>query len=431
MVNIAISKTLELRGNYDVVVAGGGTAGVFAAVAAAMGGAKTLLVEKNGILGGTITAGYVNYPGIFNFWGRQLITGPAWELMCELAAEGEATMPSSPCDIKHFSKQQIKIDVFCLAAALDRVCASHGVEIKLHTMVSFADENNYKTDGGILVGLTGKEGLYAVIAKKIIDATGDANVTGMMGYKRVRNDVLQPATYENRLEGYRIEDIREEDVNSAFAPALENGELDPRIFSWKSPYSMLKAARANIHIPCNNAETSDEKTAMELAGRRILHKMLQIYRTVPGCSGIRVKVFAYECGIRETYRIVGEKTMTIDNYMSGYVYDDAVSYCFYPVDVHRLDGIYNLYHEKGIVPTIPYGALIPRGAHHLLIAGRTVSSDTETNSAVRVQAPCMSMGQVAGTAAAIAAKHSLSVQQINFCELTRELQKIGATVPEK
>lgn len=427
MEDININRTLEMRGEYDVVVAGGGTAGVFAAVAAAIGGAKTLLVEKNAMLGGTITSGYVNYPGIFNFWDKQIITGPAWDLMKELADRGAAVMPASPCNIKYHYKQQIRVDVFSIAAALDRICISRGVKIKLHTMISFADE----TIDGITLGLTGKEGLYAVRAKKVIDATGDANVAGMMGYKRVRSEVLQPATYENRLEGYHIEDIKEDDVRTAFAPVIESGELDRQIFSWKSPWAMLKAARLNIHMPSSGAATSDERTAMELEGRRIISRMLEIYRTVPGCQGIRVKVFASECGIRETFRIAGEETMTLDKYMSGYVYDDAVSYCFYPVDVHRLDGIFNLYHEPGVVPTIPYGALIPMGSRHLLVAGRTVSSDTETNSAIRVQAPCMSMGQVAGTAAAIAAKHNIGVKQVDFAELMQALKAIGATVPEK
>lgn len=427
MHSIGINKTIENHGEYDVIVVGGGTAGVFAAVGAARGGARTLLVEKTAMLGGTITSGYVNYPGIFNFWGRQLIAGPAWELLRGLAEEGGAKMPDTPYNIKLFYKQQIRVDVFRLAAALDRVCLESGVELRLHTMVSFVDTE----DSGLLVGLTAKEGLYAIRAKKIIDATGDANITGMMGYERVRSELLQPATLENRLEGYRFEDIKEEDVKAAFAPILERGEIDPVVFGWKSPYAMLRASRANIHIPCPAADSSHAKTEMELAGRRILDKFLEVCRTIPGCGKIRVKIFAAECGIRETWRIVGEKTMTVDKYMSGHVWDDAVAYCFYPVDVHRADGVFNIYHEEDVVPTIPYGALIPRGSRHLLVAGRTVSSDTETNSAVRVQAPCMAMGQAAGAAAAIAAAHGIPVGEVDYAELTRALCDMGAIVPEK
>ena len=138
----------------------------------------------------------------------------------------------------------------------------------------------------------------------------------------------------------------------------------------------------NMHIPCPGTEDSGSKTAMELEGRRILYTILKLFRQIRGCGNIRVKVYAAECGIRESCRIVGEKTMTADKYLSGYVYDDAVSYCFYPIDLHKLDGggVYIVYLEKGVMPTIPYGALIPRGSRYLLVAGRTVSSDTETNT---------------------------------------------------
>ena len=424
-----IKKTVGIREEYDVLVAGGGTAGVFAAVAAARAGARTLLVEKNGLLGGTMTAGYVNFPGIFNFWDKQLITGPCWELMEELAAEGGAVLPDNDYTKKHF-RQQIRVDGFQLAATLDRVCVLNGVDILLHSMISFAEE---APGGGLIVGVTGKEGLYALRARAAVDATGDANLAGMLGYERVRSKVLQPATLENRLEGYRIEDVDKDEVERVFETAIEAGELEREVFSWKSPYEMLLARRVNMHIPCPGTEDSGSKTAMELEGRRILYTILKLFRQIRGCGNIRVKVYAAECGIRESCRIVGEKTMTADKYLSGYVYDDAVSYCFYPIDLHKLDGggVYIVYLEKGVMPTIPYGALIPRGSRYLLVAGRTVSSDTETNSAVRVQAACMSMGQVAGTAAALAAREKTCVGQVDYHRLIQALEALGATVPEK
>ncbi len=424
-----INRKVEIRGEYDVLVAGGGTAGVFAAVVAAKAGAKILLVEKNGLLGGTMTAGYVNFPGIFNFWDKQLITGPCWELMVELAAEGGAVLPDNDYTKKHF-RQQIRVNGFQVAAAFDRVCLSSGADILLHSMISFAEE---EPGGGVILGVTGKEGLYALRARAVVDATGDANVAEMLGYERVKSEVLQPATLENRLEGYRIEDVDRDEVERVFEAAIAAGVIEPEVFSWKSPYEMLKSGRVNMHIPCPGAEDSWSKTKMELEGRRILYTILKLFWQVKGCENVRVKVYAAECGIRETCRIVGEKTMTADKYLSGYVYDDAVSYCFYPIDLHKLDGggVHIVYLEKGVMPTIPYGALIPRGSRYLLVAGRTVSSDIETNSAVRVQAACMSMGQVAGTAAALAARERICVGQVDYHKLTRALEALGATVPKK
>jgi hypothetical protein len=243
--------------------------------------------------------------------------------------------------------------------------------------------------------------------------------------------VLQPATYANRLEGYDINDVDEAEVNAEFEKAFDSGYIDRHFFSWKTPYDMLKRKRMDMHIPCYGAESSAPKTELELEGHEFLARSLEIYRRIKGCEGIKVKAFSAECGIRETCRIVGEDTMTVDKYLSGHVYDDAVSYCFYAVDLHTLNGLRITHLEPEVVPTIPYRALIPKGSSRVIVAGRTVSSDTETNSAVRVQAPCMSMGTVAGTAAAIASRDNVRLIDVDYSELKDRLKRLGATVPEK
>ncbi len=420
-----LNISVKAERKYDVVIIGGGTSGVFAAHAAAKSGAETLLVEKNGILGGTVVASYVDYPGIFHFWGKQFVTGPCFELIERLAAIGGAKMPANEYAPKRFSSQQVKIDPFLAASEFERLCLDAGVEILMHTMLSFAREDG----DGVILALTCKEGMYAVHAKTVIDCTGDANVASMLGYAVVHSDTLQPATYANRAEGYKIEDISEDEVNAAFEKAFDSGYLDRRYFSWKTPYAMLKRKRFDIHIPCEGAETSADKTKLELEGHEALVRTLEICRTVRGCEGIKIKIFSFECGIRETCRIVGESEMTRDKLLSGYVYDDAVCYWFYPIDSHRLDGVHVTYPDEGIIPTLPYSAMIPKGSKHLLVAGRTVSSDTDTNSAVRVQAPCMSMGTAAGVAAAIASKKGIGVRDIDINELKGSLCALGATVP--
>jgi len=425
--SLEIGLNVKVSREYDVAVIGGGSAGVFAADAAARSGAKTLLIEKNGMLGGTSTSAYVCYPGIFHFWGRQLVTGPCWDMFLRLDKIGGVKMPSNEYAPKRFSSQQIMTDPFLMAVEMERTCKESGVHILMHSMIACASED----ESGVTLAVTCKEGLLGIHAKNVIDATGDANVAGMLGYERVNSDTLQPATYANRFDGYNFEDVKEDDVNAAFEKAFEEGYLDRRLFSWKSPYAMLKRRKADMHIPCPGAESSQEKTEMELEGHEVLARMLEVYRQIPGCEGIKVKIFAAECGIRETCRIVGETTMTVDKFLSGYVYDDAVCYCLYPVDAHRLDGIHNVYFEKDVVPTLPYSAMIPKGAKHILVAGRAVSSDSDTNSAVRVQAPCMAMGAAAGIAAAIASRNSVNVKDVPYAKLKEELIRIGATVPEK
>ena len=110
-----------------------------------------------------------------------------------------------------------------------------------------------------------------------------------------------------------------------------------------------------------------------------------------------------EVAFRESYRIIGETVVTESDYTSGRVFEDAVAYAFYPVDVHKGTGFEKLEHLKpGIVPTIPLGALIPKDSRNIIVAGRCISSDRFANGGLRVQASCMAMGQAAGVVAALA-----------------------------
>ena len=161
--------------------------------------------------------------------------------------------------------------------------------------------------------------------------------------------------------------------------------------------------------------------------------MLKLYtfcRGIRGLENLTIDYYAEETGVRETVRIVGEKTLTAEDYINGKHFDDSVCYAFYPIDVHVMDGINKKFLEDNVVGEIPYGALIPKCAKRILCAGRCISSDTDANGAVRVQAPCMAMGQAAGCAAAISAKNNISVKNIPFSLLCSNLEEIGAIVPK-
>ena len=185
-----------------------------------------------------------------------------------------------------------------------------------------------------------------------------------------------------------------------------------------------------MHLLCLDAETSAGKTRLELSAHESLLRIISVFRKVKSCENIKVSLFAAECGIRETCRIEGEEIMDRSRYLSGYIYDDAISYVYYPVDVHHENGVRYDHIEQKNVATVPYRALIPKGSRHILVAGRTVSSDRDTNSAVRVQAPCMAMGTASGVAAAIASKQNIGVANVNYNELASALRGLGATVPE-
>ncbi len=411
----------------DVVVVGGGTAGCFAAIAAAKAGAKTILVEKNGILGGTITSAAVNFPGLFFAWGKQIIAGPCWESILRAQSIGAAVIPEISRRPQAHWHEQILLNIFSYTQILDELCLESGVELRLHTMAAAVEEK----DEHILLTTAQKEGLVQIEAAVLIDATGDANVIRMAGYDCEKSDTLQPATLINNIGGYQVETIDREKIEKAVLEAYTNERLNPQDFQGKNLYDLLLEGRISMHIECVDAETSAGRTRLEVEARATLMRIVSFLREIPGLENLHVISAASECGVRETCRIIGEKTVTSEDYLAGKVYDDAVCYAFYPIDLHQPLGIKQIFLEEGVVPTIPYGALVPRGAKRLLAAGRCIASDSDANSAIRVQAPCMAVGQAAGTAAAIAARENASVGSVPYHELKAALQNIGAIIPER
>jgi hypothetical protein len=136
-----------------------------------------------------------------------------------------------------------------------------------------------------------------------------------------------------------------------------------------------------------------------------------------------------ETGVRETYRIDGVYQISYDDYITGKVFDDSVSYSFYPIDVHDKNGVEPKQLTEGIVPTVPLRALIPKNSRNFLVAGRCVSSDRLANSALRVQASCMGMGQAAGAAAALACKLKVSPLNVPIYQLNSLIAENGGIVP--
>ena len=136
-----------------------------------------------------------------------------------------------------------------------------------------------------------------------------------------------------------------------------------------------------------------------------------------------------ETGFRESYRIHGETVITVDDYTSGRVFEDALCYAFYPVDLHTRRGVRPKPLAEVIVPTIPLSALAPKGSRNVLVAGRCVSSDRLANSGLRVQASCMAMGQAAGAAAALAVVKNTTPLKVPLKDIRNMLRKHGAIVP--
>ena len=137
-------------------------------------------------------------------------------------------------------------------------------------------------------------------------------------------------------------------------------------------------------------------------GRSGMLRLLRVLKTFPGLENITVKSVQSEVAVRESWRIRGLYEVSLEDYVSGRVFDDALVYSFYPIDLHNDSGVLPQQLEKDRVATVPLRALIPEGSRHMTAAGRCISSDQLANSALRVQATCMATGQAAGAAAALA-----------------------------
>ena len=138
-----------------------------------------------------------------------------------------------------------------------------------------------------------------------------------------------------------------------------------------------------------------------------------------------------ETGFRESYRIIGETVVTVQDYTSGRHFEDAVSYAFYPVDLHTRTGVKPKPLKRGIVPTVPISSLIPKDSKNIIVAGRCISSDRLANSALRVQAACMGMGQAAGATAALAVRNKTTPSSVPLEKIHALLRDHNAIVPEK
>ncbi len=421
-----------MQSQYDVVVAGGGTAGVVAAVQAGRAGARTLLIEKNGILGGTITVGGINAPAHFFAWGRPVIAGIGWELFRRTRELCGEPIPTPEFTLNNDKPGHLTLDKAVYAAVCDEAVLAAGVDLVFHAMSAAA----VFEEGAWTLTVCTKTGLRKIRTRTLIDATGDANVVSLAGFPLVHSPVVQPATLSLYGSGYDVQQLDFPALNAAAEAAVAAGELKSTDLSWRNtgPESFLKSHGVNAnHIRAPGADTSEGRTAVEVESRRAMLRVYRFFKKQPGLEKYRIDWFCTEAGIRETVTIQGKETVTVQAYESGFFFDSALCYAYYNIDEHLNDGKGINYRRLGlnVLPTIPRGALLPAGSRFLLVAGRCVASDREANAALRVECPCMAMGQAAGALAALSARMGLDPEELPLEPVRALLRQHGAIVPER
>lgn len=375
----------------DVLVIGGGTAGTIAAIQAGRMGARTFLLERNSQLGGTATTAGVSFPGLFDAWGRQIIAGIGWELVRESVELDGGTLPDfSQVPDRHW-KNQVRINQFLYSLLAEEKCEQASVRIAYYEFPQAITQ----TAHGWQIDCAGFGTRRRVLCKQVIDCTGGAELVGMLNLPRFLGEETQPGSILFKL-------------NTPNNPGRPNG-----------PGSGLLDS---LYIHGADSSSSRTVTAANLKGRKaVLNKI----RTTKK----RLMHLQPEAGFRESYRIQGETVITLKDYTSGRVFDDAVCYAFYPVDLHTRNGVKPKPLARGTVPTVPLSALIPKGSRNIIVAGRCVSSDRLANSGLRVQASCMAMGQAAGVTAALAAQKNTTPLKVELKDIRKLLHQHGAIIP--
>ncbi len=416
--------------DYEVVVVGAGPAGSVAALQAARAGARTLLVEKSGMPGGSTTICGVDFPGLFHAWGRQVIAGIGWELASKAALESGLGLPDfSRCDLPHW-QLQIRVDSALYACLLDEAFAVSDVDVLYHAMPVEAEE----LEGGVRIKLAAKEGLLDLSCKVAIDATGDADLVSKAGFKLRKGAEKQPGTPMVRFGGYGIEKLDLDEIERAYKEAVASGAMNYLDTGMsRSMACLLRGHGENcIHVPVEDASSSWEKSEVERLGRAAVLRVWRFLRRFKGLEGLKIEYMASQCGVRETAVIEGEYCVSDEDYLSGRRWDDSLCHSFYQIDLHRCDkggGLHARPLAFGVVPSVPRGALMPKGSKRFLAAGRCVSSERLANSALRVQASCMAMGQAAGAMAALSARAGALPGRLDVGEIKALLKEHGAIVP--
>ncbi|MHC1761698.1 MAG: FAD-dependent oxidoreductase [Negativicutes bacterium] len=449
-----------LNKKYDVIVAGGGTAGMIAAIAAARNGAKTLVIEKCGHLGGTATFG-VPFLGIFCGQGTQVNMGLIQELVDRLiAAKGSAgharggqwaTLADQ--ELHDFSLTPFEPEILKYVA--QEMVLEAGAEILFHTVITDVIKEGDTVKGVEIFNVSGKCSFYADV---VIDATGDANIAAFAGVPFQDKDKKQNASILFRVCNVDLD---------KFKGALEKGEnvkgwgewhtrivksvkvlgssdtythIAGHLTPWEDKsrevtFTAVSAHEGEIFLNATritgiDPTNAEDLTRAEIMERRNVVSVVEAMRAaVPGFEKAYV-AHSSPVGIRESRNIIGDYMMTEQDVVDARNFPDGIARGSYPIDIHDPSGgrTQFTFIKNGQSYNIPYRSLLPLGVEGLLVAGRPISANHKAMGSTRIMGCVMSQGQAAGTAAALAVKAGVSPRQLDVETLKTVLLSQGANI---
>ena len=421
------SREIPVVAEVDVLVAGGGPAGIAASVAAARLGASTMLVERYGYLGGMATGGLVLYmDSVFDKDGERCIGGIHWEMLERLRAMGGLGVQSPT---------RLHVDSELLKPLADEMVEEAGATLRLHSWAVDAWVEDSAVKGAIVESKSGRQ---AILARICVDATGDGDIAAQAGADfdlrtmRVGLNLKVGGVNRDAFLAWQRENPDE-------AKALRNrvlGEGGVPMGVGTTPYSDKGVYWVNVRgLATRNDRELDAKlgdnwnfsgqlnivdvedlTYIEVELRKRLLIGLDFYRKhVPGYEDVRLLMIAPQLGVRDSRRVRGVHTLTRDEAESG-VFADAV-------------GMTGLKFEAGHHLTLPYRALVPEKVDGLLSSGRCISVDDRLIGPIRIIPPCMVTGQAAGTAAAMSLKAGVAPRDLDVVALQKQLAADGVLMP--
>jgi len=424
------SKQLPDAKIYDVVVCGCGVAGFVAAVQAGRLGVSVCLIEDTGMPGGILTFGGNNEIALFNAGSNPVIRGIGWEFVQRLSKAGYAHIPQMDEGIHH-SLQGVHVNIPMAAHLMDEMLLEAGVDILYNQRIV---DSIVENDTVIGVVVSTKQGLTLIKGSQFIDCTGDGDVAYFCGAEYELSDELQPGTLRFYPTGYDIENIDKDAVIEDLRRQLQKGEAKREDF-WSglgAGYTAFSAQGNNInHVSINSAD-SDSRSRAEIEGRRSIARLYNWMKSQGGAESLEILSCASNVAARESRRILCNTYITADDYISGRKYPDSICYSYYPIDLHTSGDktLYNIFLEKGCLPTIPLSALQVKGLSNLMVAGRCVGGDRLAHSAFRVKASCMAMGQSTGATAALSCLQSVPYNKVDIADIKATLLKHNAIIPE-